>query len=554
MIGRHLVLICAVLTCTAAQVQAQSATLRQERILEGDIAELTVEHDAEIPSLYAIDTSALEQDFRVLGVKPSVSRHTNGDESFHRMQWKIEMVPRHPGSIAIPSLAFGPNHSESVLLRVENTPATLRKRENVFIEVETFPADPHSGQQIRVTTRLLHNLPLVSGRLSEPESEQVSVFRSGKDARYSVLRNGENFEVLERSVLMVAPSSGSLAVSAASFNGVIDSLALDGMRFIFREGRDLSLEIRAKPPGYENIPWLPARQLELALEWDDPADVLQPGDSLGFTLNMEASGLPAESLPVDLLAGETARYRIYADEAQLETSVIGEFDGEQLIGKLRQRFVIIAQAPGKIVIPSLALSWWDTVNSVERIATTDPRTLQIVDSMGPGGAGFDSTGSTRSQVMLLDYLQRNWRSLASVFVVLVLLVLIARVTQARARIGEMFARAAMRRRSRDKLLRACRANDAAAARQALIDWGRVHWKDDRISGLHHVQGKFEPGDDAREFAAELACLDNALYAENAASWHGERLWKLIDTKRRNAGGENPRRDPEILPPPYPPRN
>ena len=42
---------------------AQTAYLQSNQIFAGDIAELIIEFDAKIPSLYALDTSVLEADF-----------------------------------------------------------------------------------------------------------------------------------------------------------------------------------------------------------------------------------------------------------------------------------------------------------------------------------------------------------------------------------------------------------------------------------------------------------------------------------------------------------
>jgi hypothetical protein len=545
--------ICAALGLLLTLAHAQTTSLRQNRIFEGDVAELTIEHDAKIPSLYAIDTSILDTDFKVLEVHPRVSRHFGENETFHRMQWKIELVPRRGGSIAIPPLAFGNNHSEPILLRVDPAPASIRVRENVFIEIEAFPENPYPGQQIRVTTRLFHNLPLHGGDLAEPETEQATIFRNGKDSRYSLLREGESFDVLERSILLTPDSSGQLPVTAANFRGTIRSGAELVERYIYRQGEDLRLTTREKPPGFDNRPWLPARQLELALQWDEPAANPQVGDSLGVTLSLEAKGLPAEALPADLLVTDSGQYKIYADEAVRDTRIVNQFDGEQLVGQLRQRYVIMPQQPGEFVMPALDLAWWDVELDVERVARVESRAIQVAIS----GAFQDDQGAVSSPGLRTDtstsgllpvFVYRHWPWLIALAVVLLLATMFIGAERLRARIGAQIALAGNRRRCRIRLRRACYANDARTTRRALIEWGRLHWGDAHINGLHPIEARVG----SPQLVEELARLDAAVFAERADSWRGERLWELLGRERSTRSAEV-RGERDMLPGPYPQR-
>ncbi|MCP4764727.1 MAG: protein BatD [Gammaproteobacteria bacterium] len=543
---------CAVLGLMFSLAHAQTTSLRQNSIFGGDIAELTIEHDAEIPSLYAIDTSVLNVDFIVLDVHSRVSQHVTENTAFHRMQWKIQMVPRHGGSIRIPPLAFGSNHSESILLRVDRAPASIRARENVFIEVEVSPEDPFPGQQIRVTTRLFHNLPLRDGNLAEPDSDQATIFRSGRDSRYSLLRAGESFDVLERSILLTPDSNDPLVVTEASFRGMINNAADLAERHIYRQGEHLQLAIRDKPPGFDNRPWLPARQLELALQWDDPLDNLQAGDSLGVTLNLEATGLPAEALPADLLVTDSSQYRIYADEAVRNTRVVNHFDGEQLVGRLQQRFVIIPQQPGELVMPAITLAWWDVERAVERTASIESRVVQVaassalLDDSNVISAGGSQPGASTRGLPLFAY--RHWPWLTALVVVLLLAGVVVGATGLRARIGAKITLAGNRRRCRQRLRRACYANDAPATHRSLIEWGRLHWNDAHISGLHHIESRVG----SPELAVELARLDAAIFAERDEGWRGERLWELLG-KYHSLRSEQVQREKDLLPGPYPQR-
>jgi hypothetical protein len=547
---RRYQLLCAVLGTVVFAAQAQTTSLRQERIFEGDIAQLTIEHDAAIPSLYAIDTSPLETDFKVLDVQSRISRHFGENQTFHRMQWVIQMVPRHGGSISVPPLKFGGHHSEAILLRVDRARASIRARENVYIEMEVIPENPYPGQQVRVTTRLFHNLPLRRADLSEPHGERVTIFRSGKDSRFTLLRAGESFDVLERSILLTADASGPLPVTAASFRGLIGSGPDLAERYIYRQGTDLQFEVREKPPDFGDRPWLPAQQLELSLIWDKPAGKLKTGDSLGVTLDLEATGLPAEALPADLLVTASRHYKIYADEAVRNTEIVSKFDGEHFIGRLRQRFVVITQQPGKLVIPELALTWWDIEQDVARTARIESRIIQVepIAAAGNASGATEARSGVSARGMPPAFIFRHWPWLTALAAILSLATVLVFAGPLRERIGAKLALAGNRRRCRSRLRRACYAGDAGAARQALIEWGRLHWGEARICGLHHIDARTG----STQLAEELARLDAALFAGQGNDWRGEGLWRMLG-QTPDARYSKLQKEIDLLPGPYPQR-
>ena len=61
--------------------QSQTTSLRQQRVLAGDIAELVITYKADLPSMYAIDTAPLQADFKVLDTRSRVSRIYQADRA-----------------------------------------------------------------------------------------------------------------------------------------------------------------------------------------------------------------------------------------------------------------------------------------------------------------------------------------------------------------------------------------------------------------------------------------------------------------------------------------
>ena len=263
--------------------------------------------------------------------------------------------------------------------------------------------------------------------------------------------------------------------------------------------------------------------LQLEQRWGSNESELQVGDLLDWTLKIVARGLPAESLPVDLLARSGANFRIYADQAVLDN----RFENGHMIGQLEQRFAVIATAPGSIELPRLELKWWDLINDREAETRLEGRLFNVSGAVaGPSAAGGDPIEVAVS-LLGIDY--RPWIiPLTSLLLLLAAVFVFGRL---KPRVMTRIDARSRRRRIRQRLKQACLSNDAAAARAALIDWARQRWPGKPIFGLSQI-GSIGT---SAELRLRLAELDAALYAHGAPAWQGRALWDSlggIPRKRR----------------------
>ena len=377
-------LICCVLAFVQVHTrcQAQTAYLQPQRIFEGDIAELIIEYDSKIPSLYALDTSTLESDFEVLDIKSGISRVVESGEMFHRMQWKIEILPRHSGHLSIPTLQVGDISTPELTLEVMPQAPALRSKQNIFVEVQAQPQNPYVGQLIQVITRVLHNIPLSDYKIFDVTTVNADVYRNDKDSRYVTTRDGKEFNVLERRIALVAQAPGEINLSPASYRGLIeadqDSSGADSAapsRRINRSSEALQLQVRNLPPEFSGDTWLPAPQLEISQHWDEMSGVLNVGDSLDFTLTIESRGLPAKALPAGLISTDSEQFKIYADQ-EIRSN---RYQDNEMVGRLDQRFAVMILQPGVIDIPATILKWWDVTQDVERVARLEGKKLIVMN-------------------------------------------------------------------------------------------------------------------------------------------------------------------------------
>jgi len=519
---------------------AQIAFLQPERIFAGDIAELVIELDSKIPSLYPLDLAALEADFEVLNVKSRIARVLEAKEMFHRMQWIIEILPRRSGNLSIPSIKVGSVSTPVLSLEVTRQPPALLASQDVFFEIEAQPQNPYVGQPAILIMRLLHNIPISDGHILESGADDMEVYRNRRDSRYVVSRNGKEFDVLERSIALVAQSPGVISLSRANYRGTIkpesastsaDS-AVPGRR-IYRLSEALQLQIRNPPAAFSGSTWLPARQLEISQRWDAIADDLKAGDSLGFTLTVEALGLPAEALPSNLVSGYSDRFKIYADQEVRSN----RYQGNNLLGRLEQRFAVVVSQPGEITLPATILKWWDVTADVERVARLESTTFSVANSPANqfGIADLPRTGSNLSveTVPGTPSMRSNRLWIALLSLVLTASISILLVTSIRRRISRKINSELAIRRNLRALRKFCMANDPVNTRRELLKWGRQRWPADNINGLNQLETRAG----FPEFGRELSRLDRALYGQRDSGWQGKRLWQLVVTvpRGRQAG-------------------
>lgn len=522
---------------------ADDAYLYPDTVYTGDVAELVIEYDNRFPALYALDSSSLREDFEVLDTRSRVFRVTENGEQFHRMQWRVQLLPKRSGRLTVPSLKFGEASSPRLQLEVLPLPAELTMAAHVFVEVEAEPFDPYVGQQVKISTRLFYNAQIGRGRFDEPDADDISRFRHGHEYDYRETRDGREYRVLERRMSVIGNSAGTLRLSPAQYRGRIVG---DGdaalARTINRRSERLELQLRNPPATYRGRYWLPAQSVELSQHWERIPDSLAVGDSLDLTLSIVATGLAAQSLPENLLASDAQRFRVYPDRAERSDS----FDGERLVARLEQRFVIVATEAGRIELPPVALNWWDVEAETERTSRLELPAIRVLEAGAGEGEGAEQ-GVSASKAIAAAEPMPYWRYSLPLLLLIAALILPRRHRAAlRTRLAPV-ATAWRRRRSLARLRGACLAGDARSSRLLLLEWARLRWPQEPGNGLYHLRERFGPG----ELADELLRLDAALYAASPPDWQGRRLWLLLrDSLRQNrlAGG---RRRRESLPDLYP---
>ncbi len=225
-----------------------SAAVDRTTVALGEPVLLTLENDS-AATLAQPDLAPLAKDFTVLGTSTShqLSFGTGGRSDLTR--WLIQLQPRHAGTLQIPPLAVGSDHTAAIALTVASATAAApgvpanasagnsgRKfgsesgRESssgspagahAFVEIDA-PASGHSiylQQQTPLTVRLYYDDTLRSGELAAPQADNAVIEPLGAEQRSTVMRQGRSYHVVERRYAVSPQKSGDLVIAPVRFEG-----------------------------------------------------------------------------------------------------------------------------------------------------------------------------------------------------------------------------------------------------------------------------------------------------------------------------------------------
>jgi hypothetical protein len=567
---------------------AVRATLNDAEIPGGDSVQLTLERDGQTSE--QPDLTPLEQDFDVLSTSRSSSVQIINGSMSSKVQIRLTLAPKHDGRLIVPPLEWAGETSAALTLTVNGTPGAQRPSNagaagsKPFLETVFDPAEPYVQAAVHVTERVYLPVdnPVYQPSLEFPPSSDALMQQVGADENRKVVKNGVEYEVVERNYLVFPQKSGALTLPGAVLAGQMavrmrDRFGNDpfselfgaaagmaaGTRPVHIHGDPINLNVRARPAESGAGPWIPARSVTLNADWHPDDGTVHVGDPVTLDLHLQAEGLTAAQLPN--LAAALALpdgIKAYPDQPKLDNSQ----HGDTVQGSRQQSVALIATRPGDYVVPALHVNWWDTKANQQRAADLPARTLRILPAAGAAAepaptpaealplredgtapaARAPNTPRPPTWVSGLTRLAGSmpiWVWIIAVLVLLWLFTLLAwwvsampkRAVRARpvaqpAAAGTGAAPSA--HGARTEFQAACRRNDAEAARRALLAWAAAAWPGTAPHGLGALAKDI--GDEA--IGARLLELDRACYG--GVGWNGADLLAVLrDLPKRPPPGK-----------------
>ena len=372
-----------------------SAHVDRNVITQNDNLELTLELSDQDGTP---DLEPLERDFTVLSNARSNRISIVNGRVDTRNEWVLTLAPKRVGELQIPELAIGDKRTDPILVKVVAGKADAAGND-VLLESSVDVSTVDVQAQVIYTLRLLHGVDLKEGSLSVPDLPNAIVERLGEDVSSEMLRDGRRYRVVERKYAVFPQASGVFKIPSAVFNGKtigrggspFDSFfgrrfgadpfdqAFGGGQAVRARAKEIIVDVTPQPKDTLGRGWLPAKNIKLSEEWAPSPPQFRVGEPVTRTLLLEAEGLTAQQLP-DLGQADIAGVKLYPDQPSKETTT----NPTGVTSKKTVKIALIATRPGKLQLPAVEVTWWDTRRRALQVATLPARMIDVLPGADTG--------------------------------------------------------------------------------------------------------------------------------------------------------------------------
>ena len=528
------------------------------------------------------ELAVLAPDFEILGRSESRSVRSIGGHVSRDTRLILTLAPRTTGRLTIPAVSFGKDRSNPVSLQVDPRAQGLafEADEDVFFEMDLAPEDVYVQEQILFSVRLFVGGAFARAHLGEPEiGDPDAILRRLGENRYEMRHNGRSYSVLERRYAVFPARSGLLTLGPVTFRGLTvtaeqperdDSPALpqdpSASGRVRRERSEaLQVTVNPAPITTEDLPWIPARNLQLMEAWPAEAPELAVGEPLVRRVALRAEGLTAAQLP-NLPLEISADFEHYPQPPFLrdQPSPAG------VTGTRGESITLVPTGPGTYTLPAVEIQWWNTLAGKKQTARLPPRVVRVVDVAGgerfdplvgsppePAAGAFPSFPEREARGPSETPPGRDWTELPSrtdrqprgpgfgdywPWIALLLAFAwfftlaawwVGRKRPPPAAAGNEAPDGAavtapgprpksVVETAIESVQAAYQARDAQAAKGALLRWAKIVWRDSPPSNLSALAQRCPAA-----LAKEILGLDRALYSPEPEPWYERPVWTLL---------------------------
>ncbi|MGZ8173187.1 MULTISPECIES: BatD family protein [Methylobacter] len=490
------------------------------------------------------DFGPLEQDFEILGQSQSSNSSWINGQSSKTIQWTVNVMAKHPGSLVVPAVKFGDDVSQPASILV--TQATANKAvdtdDDLFLEVEATPQSPYVQSQVLYTVRLYRRVEIAQASLNEPELGDAVIEKLGDDSNYNTQINGVNYLVTERKYSIFPQKSGSLTIkplmltaevvanTRPNFNGFFNSQMTKTKKI---SSKSVTLDVKPAPATFTGKHWLSAEQLVLKEEWSGDNQQMKVGEPLTRTLTLLAKGTTVGQLPEINIGKIDDRLKTYPDQPVLQE----QKKPEGLIAFREEKIAIIPSKAGFYKLPAIEIPWFNSQSQKMEIAKIPETAITALDAAGTQQApvtpvapaeGQQPKKAEQSTPITTPPQQQNIWLWVSAFLALGWLATLAYFLIKRSAKKPVAEKSEQEIRLEDSvksLKKACTDNNAAAAKDALLAWGRQKYGAASLGAIAELS-------DAR-LRDEILYLNRILYSREPEQWQGKKLFQaFVENKAR----------------------
>ena len=534
-----------------------SVTTGRNLVVMNESFQIIFESDAAVDA--DPDFSPLSKDFQILSSGTSSNMNIINGRISTTKKWTITAMAKINGQVVIPSISFGRDKSAPSTVTVARVPSSSTGQDNnreVFVEVDVTPASPYVQAQVIYTVRLFRSVSTTNAALSDPDimGSQAVIERIDEDSAFEITRAGKRYAVVERTYAIYPQVSGIIRIDPVVFQAQISQ----GRRSFFgspfgNTGRTvvvqsdaIELNVKPIPNSYSGSHWLPAKDVVLVEEWSQKPPSFRVGEPITRTISISASGLMASQLP-EIPGWQTDNFKSYPDQPTLTDDKLST----GVTGYRVEKIAMIANKAGQFTIPQLKLPWWNVDDRRLEYVEIPAREITVLPAMvdnqtnsaiiQPPSIGDLDLNTSRDNTieppqgddpLLSGPLTRQttggpwlWVSAGLLVLWLVTLILWWR-SRNKSSVDDIHdSRLESLKQIQRQLKKACQNNDAIAAKDLLLQWGRQMWPNQKIISMSDVASNT-----GERFRSEIEGINSSLYSKGQTQWNGQTFYSVFETE------------------------
>ncbi|NRB41488.1 MAG: BatD family protein [Pseudomonadales bacterium] len=451
-----------------------------------------------------------------------------------------QLSPKHIGLFSIPAMKINGVKTQVLQLKVKpanNNPKSAHV-DPVFIETIIDKTEAYVQEQILLTFKINNSIELRDLSLEQEFLVDDAIIKLINQTNYERQINGRLYNTAELSYAVLAQKSGTLTIPSINIQAVVSRGGFRTQRLRLRSDEKI-ITVKANPTNSSH--WLPAKHLRISETWSDDITQIQQGDSITRTITTTAAGLSAEQLP-PIKIKASRHFKAYPDQAKMED----KHNAQGIVGVRTDSIAIVASKVGEIELPAIEIEWWDVNQQKISKAILPAITLTVIPNPDAAPTPAAPASQIPAQPVLPAPVQSQGNSVIAetktsqtlylwqaAFAISLICAIVFAALYFRSLKQHQTVSTDNNKPSTSvdlteafkKLQQTCQGNDAAAVRQALLQWAKLNWPRQAINSsqdiVHLVKNSALKG--------EIKKLDAVLFSNQTAGSDFNDLFNSLST-------------------------
>ena len=310
------------------------------------------------------DLAELEQNFDILNRHRNQQYRSVNGRAESWTQWKLTLAPKQEGRLLIPSFAFRKSFTDAIEVQVNKVPVVSSNSNDqpIFMEAVLEKDSVYVQEQIFYTIRLLTSVDLNGLDTSDLDVKNAVVKKTSEN-QYQKNINGRNYGVVEVTYAIFPQQSGTISIPSSLWTVMTKNTRGRNYDPYFNSGGKRinlrtpvrNIDVMPQPNSFDGQNWLPVQAITLEQKWGTDPNSFIVGEPITRTITVKAKGLSAAQVP-PLTLDEIDGLSYYPDQPQTDEQI-----SAQGVTSIRnESYAIVANKPGKLILPAITIKWWDT--------------------------------------------------------------------------------------------------------------------------------------------------------------------------------------------------